>query len=532
LVDDATTAIGDTVLIFDGSHGAVIGDQFTVAGEGTTNFTITAVNTNAITFTPATATAVNNNAALTFIDVKDMTFSLVSSSDTAATYRVSGSPANGTTTVGSLCPVVVPAVKKAGLLAGTAATVAFSAKTGSGTAFDALATTTTLGSAKDQFVVSETLFNAVVDVEAGKAAFVGGTTTNSADSLTWDYTLNAGTDGTNASVDGSGALTLSNSAGTAVVATIDKVVHTVNGDWSFLDTDATTAGCQTAQITGTAGPTLTVGTNCEKVTISDSIIADYTLTVTKNVAAQVIKDQTYDGNSVYTWTSNGSTATSTTTYASLGAWTLNGASITVYGVPMGSTVDRMIWVNNKGASDATATATVMAGGSSYGPYSLGTISGMSSSSVDETIDTALTTAGVTLPANSRANVQIDAPVKSSDITVSASYKVIADNDRLSLETSDTIQDTITVAGTIAAPTNCSDSTGVIAATTVAAGTVAAGTVAYTAAESQKMNANNAVAGTTSTNATSQNAVAATTLNIQDLDCAAGGGTVATTTSSK
>jgi hypothetical protein len=524
LVDDATTAIGDTVLIFDGSHGAVVGDQFTVAGEGTTNFTITAVNTNAITFTPATAPAVNDNAALTFIDVKDMTFSLVSSSDTAATYRVSGSPANGTTTVGSLCPVVVPAVKKAGLLAGTAATVAFSAKTGSGTAFDALATTTTLGSAKDQFVVSETLFNAVVDVEAGKAAFVGGTTTNSADSLTWDYTLNAGTDGTNASVDGSGALTLSNSAGTAVVATIDKVVHTVNGDWSFLDTDATTAGCQTSQITGTAGPTLTVGTSCEKITISDSIIADYTLTITKNVAAQVIKDQTYDGNSVYTWTSNGSTATSTTTYASLGSWTLNGASITVYGVPMGSTVDRMIWINNKGSADATATATVMAGGSSYGPYSLGTIGGMTSSSVDETIDTALTTAGVTLPANSRANVQIDAPVKSSDITVSASYKVIADNDRLSLETSDTIQDTITVSGTIDAPSNCSDATVVQAAGTTAA---------------------NALTGASaSTNFTVTTTMGAGTLtvpvltltpgnmNIDDIDCAAGGGTVATTTSSK
>jgi hypothetical protein len=342
--------------------------------------------------------------------------------------------------------------------------------------------------------------------------------------LEWDYTLNAGTDGTNASVDGSGALTLSNSAGTAVVATIDKVVHTVNGDWSFLDTDATTAGCQTSQITGTAGPTLTVGTSCEKITISDSIIADYTLTITKNVAAQVIKDQTYDGNSVYTWTSNGSTATSTTTYASLGSWTLNGASITVYGVPMGSTVDRMIWINNKGSADATATATVMAGGSSYGPYSLGTVAGMTSSSVDETIDTALTTAGVTLPANSRANVQIDAPVKSSDITVSASYKVIADNDRLSLETSDTIQDTITVSGTIDAPSNCSDATVVQAAGTTAA---------------------NALTGASaSTNFTVTTTMGAGTLtvpvltltpgnmNIDDIDCAAGGGTVATTTSSK
>jgi hypothetical protein len=345
--------------------------------------------------------------------------------------------------------------------------------------------------------------------------------------LTWDYTLNAGTDGTNAVVNGSGQLSVSQSAGTAVVATIDKVVHTVNGDWSFLDTDATTAGCQTAQITGTAGPTLTVGTSCEKVTISDSIIADYTLTITKNVAAQVIKDQTYDGNSVYTWTSNGSTATSTTTYASLGAWTLNGASITVYGVPMGSTVDRMIWVNNKGASDATATATVMAGGSSYGPYSLGTISGMSSSSVDETIDTALTTAGVTLPANSRANIQIDAPVKSSDITVSASYKVIADNDRLALETSDTIQDTITVSGTIAAPSNCADATVAQANGSLAA---LSGGLSGTISNASAFTHNSG--GSVVFSNTAAQALTAGNINIDDIDCAVGGGTVATTTSSK
>ena len=535
-INDATTAIGDTTMIFTNAHGAAVGDQFTVAGEGTTNFTITAVNTNALTFTPATATAVANGADVVFVDVKDMTFSLVSAGDNSATYRVSGSPSNGTTTVGSLCPVQVPAVKKAGLLAGTAASVSFSAKTGSGTSFDSLASSTTLGSAADQFVVEETLFNAVVDVEAGKAAFVGGTTTNSADTLEWDYTLNAGTDGTNATVNGSGALSLSQSAGTAVVATIDKVVHTVNGDWSFLDTDATTAGCQTSQITGTAGPTLTVGTNCEKVTISDSIIADYTLTITKNVAAQVIKDQTYDGNSVYTWTSNGSTATSTTTYASLGAWTLNGASITVYGVPMGSTVDRMIWVNNKGTGDAAATATVMAGGSSYGPYSIGTIAGSSSSSVDEAIDTALTTAGVTLPANSRANIQIDAPVKSSNITVSASYKVIADNDRLSLETSDTIQDTITVSGTIAAPSNCSDATVAQAAGSTAAGSLAAANLSGSLA-STNFSTNSAQTvgfGTLATTAAAitSGAFTAGNINIDDIDCAAGGGTVATTTSSK
>jgi len=524
LVDDASTAIGDNTLIFDNSHGALVGDQFTVAGEGTTNFTITGVSSNAITFTPITATAVADDAALTFIDVKDITFSLVSSSDTAATYRVSGSPSGGTTTVGSLCPVVLPAVKSAGLTGGTAATVAFSAKTGSGTAFDTLAGTVTVGSAANQFVVAETLFNAVVDVEAGKAAFVGGTTTNSADTLTWTYTLNAGTNGDGPAVDGSGALTLNQAEGTAIVASADSVTHTVNGDWSFLDTDATTAGCQTSQITASGtGGTLTVGTSCEKLTLADTTVGTYSLTVTKNVAAQVIKDQTFDGNSVYAWTSAGSTATSTTTYASLGAWTLNGASITVYGVPMGSTVDRMIWINNKGSSAATATATVMAGGSSYGPYDIGSIAGMTSSSVDETIDAALTTAGVTLPANSRANVQIDAPVMSSDITVSASYKVIADNDRLSLETSDTIEDTITVAGTIAPSSDCVEATAAGTGNVGALSGGISGTITNATAFTHS-----AVSFTN----TAAQALGSLNINIDDMDCTGGGGTVATTTSSK
>jgi len=62
------------------------------------------------------------------------------------------------------------------------------------------------------------------------------------------------------------------------------------------------------------------------------------------------------------------------------------------------------------------------------------------------IDTALSGAGVTLPNNSRATITIDSPVKQADITVSAAYKHIGDADRLILETSDTIEDTLTQSG--------------------------------------------------------------------------------------
>ena len=128
-------------------------------------------------------------------------------------------------------------------------------------------------------------------------------------------------------------------------------------------------------------------------------------------------------------------------------------------------------------------------------------------SMGTALDAALTAAGVTLAQNSRANIAFETPVKAGDITISAAYKHIADADRLTLETSDTIQDVISVSGTIVPNSNCvgtSSSTAAAFTGTQVAATVSLGT----------------------------QGVAASTGAITDLDCSVGGGSISTATTSK
>ena len=512
LVDDATFAATDTTVIMDSTHLIKVGDQLTFPNTGNGGRFVTGVDTNIITFTPALTTAVSDNAVISFVDSKDMAFGLISSSATSATYRVSTLSAGGTTTVGALIPTPQVNVTGAGLISADAK-ISFSA-VAAGTAFDALTTGLTVATSIPQFPVAVTKLDAVVDVEQSKLAFVGGTSTASSDVLKYDYTVKTGTNATAAVISASGILTYPTNTANAVAASTFSVVHKVDSDFNWMDTSAATAGVQTTQLTSTNTAALNAaGTT---LTITDAApLADNTLTITKNVAATVIPQSTYSGTSKLTYTSSGTVTTKTITYASLGAWTLNGASVTAYGVPMGSTVSRFLWVNNKGAIAAPMTATVTTAGTSYGPYALGTAASKSAMSMGTALDAALTAAGVTLAQNSRANIAFETPVKAGDITISAAYKHIADADRLTLETSDTIQDVISVNGTILPPSDCVEATAVMSGGL--AGDITSG-AAFTHLASLS------VTGTT--------AFSGGNINIDDLDCAVGGGTVSTTTTSK
>ncbi len=442
----AGEAIGQTVLTLDGANFANIKVGNEIACGTNTNRFVTDITGQDVTITPALTAACADDAAVTLQNPHDMTFGLVSSDSTSATYRVSAI-ANGTTTIGAHIQTPQVNVLPSALVAADIS-ISMSSATATGVAFDALAGSLVVAKSVPQFALAISPFNAVVDVEQAKKAFTDGTATASSDVLTFDYTLSAGAAAVSWTVNGSGVA--ATGAGTsATVATGDTVVHTINSDYNWMDTDAATAGVQTAQATGgTNTPALNAAGTA--ATITDATIADETFTLTKNVAATVIPQSSYSGKSVYTYTSGSTAATYTTTHANLGAWTLNGASITAYGVPMGSTVSRFLWVNNKGASDAAVTATVQTGGTSYGPYAVGTASGKGAVSMASALDSALTAAGVTLADNSRANIVFESPVQAADLTLSAAYKHIADADRLTLETSDTTVGNISCTGTTSA----------------------------------------------------------------------------------
>jgi hypothetical protein len=442
-VDDGTTdgqsdiIVGDTFTAADAT-GATAGSTFTVTGTGGV--------AGAITVTPNITILDNKVLVWGSTTGRYIDFGLTSSTASSATYRVTGVQAvsgTKTSTVGGQIYAPAMLVKPTSLAAAGVATVSFSAKTATGTAMDALATAYTVGSAIGQYNVTvDQKLDAVVDVEQARKALVGGTPTASTDVLGFTLTAGTGVDGVKGALDTSGALT--SAAVTTRVGSSDKVTHTINGDFAFVDNSLTTAGITSTTALSCDGTTTVeaVATTGLAVSVVDTGIETIDCTFTKDQAAGVIPNQAFSGTSKKQWTSNAiATGTTTDTWASLGAWTLNGASITAYGVPMGSAVSRFLWVNNKGTDAAVATYTAVMNGSSYGPYALGTIPGKTSMSVGGLIDTDLGARGIYIAPSSRANITVDAPVKSADVTMSASYKHNADKDRLAIETSDSVDGT-------------------------------------------------------------------------------------------
>jgi hypothetical protein len=430
-----------------------VGDAFTISGNTTQIFTVLtrATATNG-TISPNPTAAISTAAAVTESGtIATVGLGLLSSSATAATYRFTDVSTGGNTTIGAM--IQVPAVTfDEDNLQSSSATVAFSAATGAGAAMDALATTAVMAASVPQFkTVQTTAWNAIVDVENDRKKWSLLSQTGAAHLATQDdHTLQI-TDagqavaGANLRIDGSGVMT-SGSAVTSVPATITSAVVTVTGDFTWLDDDATTAltqisGTEELDISGTGCTTAAlVSTAGAAVQYADTL-ANACVLQLKSTGLAVIPVQDFGNSSIlYTYTAAGDGAVKTSTVAgpAVGKHTLNGASVTAYAVPMGSAVARYLWVNNKGTASAAVSYTATMNGTSYGPYSVATVAGKSSVSVGGLIDADISARGIYVAPSSRAAIELSAPVKANDITVSAAYKHIGDSDRLGLETSDTL----------------------------------------------------------------------------------------------
>lgn len=459
--DGATTKVaanangystGATVFNVD-IAGLPAGSKFKVAGDNTV-YTAVSVTGTAATITPAVVTSIataGSPAITAEADNKAVTLGLTSSDSTSGTYRVTQLGASGTT-VGTRVVVPAPNVSPTGITA-AAQKVGFSAATGTGIAMDALATKSQQASAVAQHGwTTGTAFDGVIDVEESRFQFTAATTTTATtdtagarktvDEMAYTIANTAKTDG----LDTSGVVT-------GVAGTPTKIAIDMPYDLSWMDSDATTAGIQLTNstdiehtITGTAGSTagtITLATTGDKVTISETATpptilgqANF-LSIENSIAKTAIPVATFAPTATLTYTSNGTAnytkVLSPTTAA--GSWSLNGASITAFGVPFGSAVTRFLWINNAGATSGEVSGSLTLGGTTYGPYTLGTAAAKGSTEVGKLLDSALATAGVTIPESSRGNVLITVPVKAADVTMSSAYKHNADADRLTIDNS-------------------------------------------------------------------------------------------------
>jgi hypothetical protein len=320
---------------------------------------------------------------------------------------------------------------------------------------DALATSHTTASTVAEYTLTVgTKFDGIVDVENDRKVFTtatdtpaSGGTLNTRDAMI--YTLAEATGTAGKVWSDAGAST----AVPAVTATTTSGVMTIAGDFTYLDTTPltpATVSLTASNVLNTDGTNdAQVGVNAvstDKLTITGAALNNYLVAtgaefqLTSGVTTNVIPTQTYTPSVVMGYTSATVTGNTKTLTAAGGAWTLNGASVTAYAVPFGAAVTRFMWVGNAGTTDAVVSATVTANGTAYGPYTIGTVPAKTQTKVNLLLDDALTTAGVTVDW-SRADVLLTAPVKAANITVNSSYKHIADADRLTLDTSDTIDGT-------------------------------------------------------------------------------------------
>jgi hypothetical protein len=370
---------------------------------------------------------------------------------------------SNTTTVNALLATPEVNMSPASLTAADTK-VSFAAATATGSAMDALATTFTAATSTPQFAASVvTAFDGVIDVENARGQYVATTTpvntgiaaTKKADTFTYKIQETLGTAGVGATTASIAALS----------ATETKGVLAVNGSWDYLD-DATTTGISLTQATDASH------VNSGAVTTQVGIVTATTDTLTVTMAgggasSGVTQSGSATTNSFDIVTTETGAVIPVTTFAptftldydpavvgvdkqkvysltGAGSWGLNGATITAYGVPMGSTVSRFLWINNAGSTVGAVSAYLMSGGVRYpttGEYSLGNTAAMTNTEVGSALATAMSAAGVSLADSSRANITFTVPVKAADVTLSAAYKHIADADRLTIETSDTTDGT-------------------------------------------------------------------------------------------
>jgi hypothetical protein len=229
----------------------------------------------------------------------------------------------------------------------------------------------------------------------------------------------------------------------------------LSGDWSWMDSDTTTAGMQLAALThGTATHAVTTGSAAAiansqfnaamttwsiPVTLTAANVVTTTITPDATNTGGVIPEQTftYEIDSLYDHTGTTDVAEEQAAAGSAaGSWSKNNASITAYSVPMSSGVTRMLWVSNTGAKSAV-TASVRADGVTYGPYAMGDAGLNANLAIGQTLDTALAAdaAWVAAGYTSRADIIMTVATSSANVNVSAGYYSTGDKDRQHLETS-------------------------------------------------------------------------------------------------
>lgn len=124
--------------------------------------------------------------------------------------------------------------------------------------------------------------------------------------------------------------------------------------------------------------------------------------------------------------------------ADAGAWDMDGSDVMIYAMPVSAMANGFVWVSvSNQEDDATTTIYAEAIGTNGMTYTLPSVSIVGNGIVKLSNDLYGDMAAAGVPGG-RANIRVTTTAPACDVNVSATYKVEGDADRLTLETSQTI----------------------------------------------------------------------------------------------
>ena len=327
------------------------------------------------------------------------------------------------------CTWTMPAVAFDGAAVAAADTVKVTAATsrGFGT-LEAVAATTLIDVSAAQFGLTVTGLGGVVDVESGRKTWVDDSTTMAdADGADTEDTL---------------TIQLTDTTKAATLQNTSTVTVTADMTWAkFTAANGTVTYPGVLSAPGTAVISDTGITYTQATAAASSI--KFGTTAGTLPTTYILPNQSYAVTAAVAYKdSNATPALQSVALAKAGgAWTLNGASITAYGISNSPSVTPMLWVQNGGASNGNISATVFCNGITIPVTGLGTASPKANTKVGEAIQAAVDANGNCPTVNTRYDATVTVNAPKADITLNASYKVTAADgatDRVMLETSDSL----------------------------------------------------------------------------------------------
>ena len=303
-------------------------------------------------------------------------------------------------------------------------------------------------------VKADSKFDGVIDVDptgvASRTVFVGGGTTDAATisvtektatnnalttgltlTLAGDFSFLQDTDDKTAGVQQASGALFANLNNTKIQgklnAALTEAVFAFTTDGSLSDYDLGIFFDNSVNTTYVSKAKPAEATEMVRGTFTASVDASYAPVSEKFKSDSAPASTDYD-----TTAKTGDVTTKAAGSVAAGAFTLNGASVTVYSMPINNpAVTNYLYVTNTGALPAEVSVSATTDGTTISANDVTTVPGKSITNITEAVEAALASAK-----GQRATVEVTLNAPACNIVVSAAYKV--GTDRLPLETSQTL----------------------------------------------------------------------------------------------